>query len=79
MDEELNHPPTVANRTHPPILWTRLRIFHLPQSQKAALEIQVEMDYGRVLVVVQKKDVEFAVGNGGRLTTSPDGRYRIRQ
>ncbi|WP_419662264.1 hypothetical protein Dvar_27180 [Desulfosarcina variabilis str. Montpellier] len=48
-------------------------------AQKPALEIEVEMDDGRVLVVVQEKDDEFAVGDRVRLIKSPDGTYRIRQ
>ena len=48
-------------------------------SQKAGLEIEVEMDDGRILVVVQEKDDEFAVGDRVRLIKSPDGTYRIRQ
>ena len=48
-------------------------------SRKPALEIEVEMDDGRVLVVVQEKDDEFAVGDRVRLIKSPDGAYRIRQ
>ena len=46
---------------------------------KPALEIEVEMDDGRVLVVVQEKDDEFAVGDRVRLIMSPDGKHRIRQ
>ncbi len=48
-------------------------------SKKPALEIEVEMDDGRVLLVVQEKDDEFAVGDRIRLVKSPDGVYRIRQ
>lgn len=48
-------------------------------AQKPALEIEVEMDDGRVLVIVQEKDDEFAVGDRVRLIKSQDGKYRIRQ
>jgi len=48
-------------------------------AQKPGLEIEVEMDDGRILVVVQEKDDEFAVGDRIRLIKSPDGTHRIRQ
>jgi len=48
-------------------------------AQKPGLEIEVEMDDGRVLVIVQEKDDEFAVGDRIRLIKSPDGTHRIRQ
>ena len=48
-------------------------------ARKAALEIEVEMDDGRILVIVQEKDDEFAVGDRVRLIKSPDGTHRIRQ
>lgn len=44
-----------------------------------ALEIEVELDDGQILVVVQEKDDEFAVGDRIRVIRSPDGRTRIRQ
>ncbi|BBO67535.1 hypothetical protein DSCA_14650 [Desulfosarcina alkanivorans] len=46
---------------------------------KAALEIEVEMDDGRIMVVVQEKDDAFAVGDRIRLIQSPDGTLRVRQ
>lgn len=49
------------------------------RATKAALEIEVEMDDGRILVIVQEKDDEFAVGDRIRLIQSPDGTQRIRQ
>jgi hypothetical protein len=36
-------------------------------------------DDGRILVVVQEKDDDFAVGDRIRLVATPDGTYRIRQ
>lgn len=49
------------------------------RATRPGLEIEVEMDDGRILVVVQEKDDEFAVGDRIRLVTTPDGTYRIRQ
>jgi len=39
----------------------------------------VELDDGRLMVIVQEKDDEFAVGDRIRLLQSPDGKMRIRQ
>jgi outer membrane lipoprotein SlyB len=47
--------------------------------QKNGLEIEVELDDGRILVVVQEKDDEFAVGDRVRLVQGRDGTSRIRQ
>ena len=46
---------------------------------RAALELEVEMDDGRILVVVQEKDDEFAVGDRVRLIKAQDGTLRVRQ
>ena len=46
---------------------------------RPGIEIEVELDDGRIMVVVQEKDDEFAVGDRVRLVTAPDGTYRIRQ
>ena len=46
---------------------------------KPALEIEVEMDDGRIMVVVQEKDDEFAVGDRIRLIEARDGTLRVRQ
>lgn len=46
---------------------------------RPALEIEVELDDGRLMVVVQEKDDEFAVGDRVRLVTATDGTYRVRQ
>jgi len=44
-----------------------------------ALELEVEFDDGRIMVIVQEKDDEFAVGDRVRLIQSADGKMRIRQ
>jgi outer membrane lipoprotein SlyB len=46
---------------------------------RPALEIEVELDDGRLMVIVQEKDDEFAVGDRVRLLKSPDGKMRVRQ
>ena len=49
------------------------------RATRPALEIEVELDDGRLMVIVQEKDDEFAVGDRVRLLQSPDGKMRIRQ
>jgi outer membrane lipoprotein SlyB len=49
------------------------------RATRAALEIEVEMDDGRLMVIVQEKDDEFLVGDRIRLVVSPDGTMRVRQ
>jgi outer membrane lipoprotein SlyB len=49
------------------------------RATRSALEIEVELDDGRLMVIVQEKDDEFAVGDRVRLLQSPDGKMRIRQ
>jgi outer membrane lipoprotein SlyB len=49
------------------------------RAMRPGLEIEVELDDGRIMVVVQEKDDDFAVGDRVRLVTAPDGTYRIRQ
>lgn len=49
------------------------------RATRPALEIEVKLDDGRLMVVVQEKDDEFAVGDRVRLLQSPDGKMRIRQ
>jgi len=49
------------------------------RATRPALEIEVELDDGRLMVVVKEKDDEFAVGDRVRLLQSPDGKMRIRQ
>ena len=49
------------------------------RATRPALEIEIELDNGRLVVVVQEKDDEFAVGDRVRLVQSPDGTMRVRQ
>ncbi len=49
------------------------------QGTKPGLEIEIEMDDGRIMVIVQEKDDEFAVGDRVRVLESPDGKLRVRQ
>jgi outer membrane lipoprotein SlyB len=46
---------------------------------RPALELEIELDDGRLMVVVQEKDDEFAVGDRIRLLQNPDGTVRVRQ
>ena len=46
---------------------------------KPALELEIEVDDGRIIVVVQEKDDEFIVGDRVRLIKSADGSLRVRQ
>lgn len=46
---------------------------------RPGFEIEIELDDGRLIVVVQEKDDEFAVGDRVRLLQSPDGTVRVRQ
>lgn len=46
---------------------------------KPAYEIEVELDNGRILVVVQEKDDIFAVGDRVRIMENRDGTMRVRQ
>lgn len=48
-------------------------------NQIPGLEIEVEMDDGRIMAVVQPKDDDFAVGDRIRLLRGQDGSYRVRQ
>jgi outer membrane lipoprotein SlyB len=48
-------------------------------SSQAGLEIEVEMDDGRIQVIVQKKDDDFRVGDRVRVIQAGDGTLRIRQ
>jgi outer membrane lipoprotein SlyB len=45
----------------------------------AGLEIEVELDNGDLVVVVQEKDDEFMVGDRVRLIRAPNGVVRVRQ
>ena len=46
---------------------------------RTALEIEVETDDGRIMVVVQEADDQYAVGDRIRLIEGPDGSVRVRQ
>ncbi len=48
------------------------------RATKPGLEIEVELDDGRIMVIVQEKDDEFAVGDRVRLIQS-GATYRVRQ
>jgi len=49
------------------------------RAKKGGVEIEVELDDGRIMVVVQEKDDEYAVGDRIRIIQSRDGRMRVRQ
>ena len=46
---------------------------------KPWVEIEVEFDDGRLMVIVQEKDDEYAVGDRIRVVKKPDGTLRVRQ
>ena len=46
---------------------------------KVGLEIEVERDDGRMMVIVQEKDDEFAPGDRVRLIGGQGGQWRVRQ
>jgi outer membrane lipoprotein SlyB len=48
-------------------------------ARRAALEIEVELDNGQIMVIVQEKDDVFAVGDRVRVIETGYGRYRVRQ
>ncbi len=47
--------------------------------KKAGLEVEVELDDGRIMVIVQEKDDEYAVGDRVRIVQARDGTMRVRQ
>ena len=47
--------------------------------KKAGLEVEVELDDGRIMVVVQEKDDQYAVGDRVRIIQGNDGTMRVRQ
>ena len=49
------------------------------RATRPGLELEVELDDGRLMVIVQEKDDEFVVGDRIRLITAPDGTFRVRQ
>lgn len=46
---------------------------------KTGLELEVELDNGRIIVIVQEKDDAFAVGDRVRILEGADGSMRVRQ
>lgn len=46
---------------------------------KSALEIEVELDDGRLMVVVQEDDSQYVVGDRIRLISGSGGTWRVRQ
>ena len=46
---------------------------------KAGLEIEVELDDGRMMVVVQEKDDQYAAGDRIRMIAGSGGTWRVRQ
>ncbi|MFZ0242789.1 MAG: glycine zipper 2TM domain-containing protein [Desulfobacterales bacterium] len=49
------------------------------RATRPGLEIEVELDDGRILAIVQEKDDDFVVGDRVRLISAPDGTFRVRQ
>lgn len=48
-------------------------------TNKKGLEIEVELDDGRLMVVVQEDDAQYVVGDRIRLISGSDGTWRVRQ
>jgi outer membrane lipoprotein SlyB len=46
---------------------------------RPGIEIEVELDNGRIIVVVQEPDDTFVVGDRVRVIEAPDGNIRVRQ
>ena len=49
------------------------------RGKQAGLELEVELDDGRIMVIVQGKDNEYAVGDRVRIIQGADGSMRVRQ
>lgn len=49
------------------------------RATRPGLEIEVELDDGRIMVIVQEKDDDFVVGDRVRLISASDGTFRVRQ
>ena len=49
------------------------------RAMRPGVEIELELDDGRIMVVVQEKDDEYVVGDRVRLIESGDGTMRVRQ
>ena len=47
--------------------------------KKDGVELEISLDDGRLIVIVQEKDATFAVGDRVRVIQSPDGKMRVRQ
>lgn len=48
-------------------------------TNKKGLEIEVELDDGRLMVVVQEDDSQYVVGDRIRMISGSDGTWRVRQ
>jgi outer membrane lipoprotein SlyB len=46
---------------------------------KPGVELEVELDDGRLMIIVQEKDDEYAVGDRIRVVEAQDGTLRVRQ
>jgi outer membrane lipoprotein SlyB len=46
---------------------------------KPGVELEVEFDDGHLMVIVQERDDEYAVGDRIRIVEAPDGTLRVRQ
>jgi len=49
------------------------------RATRPGLEIEVELDDGRIMAIVQERDDVFIVGDRVRLLAAPDGTFRVRQ
>jgi outer membrane lipoprotein SlyB len=49
------------------------------RAKKQAVELEVKLDDGRTMVIVQEKDDQYAVGEKVRVITSSDGVMRVRR
>ena len=49
------------------------------RARKPGVELEVELDDGRLMVIVQEKDDEYAVGDRIRVVQAGDGSMRVRQ
>lgn len=49
------------------------------RATRPGLEIEVELDDGRIMAIVQEKDDEFIVGDRIRVLAGSDGTFRVRQ
>lgn len=49
------------------------------RNTRPAWELEVELDDGRIMVVVQEQDDEFAAGDHVRVIQARDGSFRVRQ